>query len=73
MTSQSASRIGDSTCLPLTSERGNFVKPTAFANVKPEMKIAREEIFGPVFSILTYKTEADAIRIANDSEFGLMA
>jgi len=54
-------------------ERGNFVKPTVFANVKPEMKIAREEIFGPVLSILTYKTEADAIRMANDSEFGLMA
>ena len=54
-------------------ERGNFIKPTVFANVKPEMKIAREEIFGPVLSILTYKTEADAIRMANDSEFGLMA
>lgn len=54
-------------------ERGNFVKPTVFANVKPEMKIAREEIFGPVLSILTYKTEVEAIRMANDSEFGLMA
>jgi aldehyde dehydrogenase (NAD+) len=54
-------------------ERGNFVKPTVFANVRPEMKIAREEIFGPVLSILTYKTEADAIRMANESEFGLMA
>jgi len=54
-------------------ERGNFVKPTVFSNVKPEMKIAREEIFGPVLSILTYKTEADAIRMANDSEFGLYA
>jgi aldehyde dehydrogenase (NAD+) len=58
---------------PQGLERGNFVKPTVFANVKPEMKIAREEIFGPVLSILTYKTEADAIRMANDSEFGLMA
>ena len=58
---------------PESLERGNFVKPTVFANVKPEMKIAREEIFGPVLSILTYKTEADAIRMANDSEFGLMA
>jgi aldehyde dehydrogenase (NAD+) len=54
-------------------ERGNFVKPTVFANVKPEMKIARQEIFGPVLSILTYKTEVEAIRMANDSEFGLMA
>ena len=58
---------------PQGLERGNFVKPTVFANVKPEMRIAREEIFGPVLSILTYKTEADAIRMANDSEFGLMA
>jgi aldehyde dehydrogenase (NAD+) len=54
-------------------EFGNFVKPTVFANVKPEMKIAREEIFGPVLSILTYKTEVEAIRMANDSPFGLMA
>jgi aldehyde dehydrogenase (NAD+) len=58
---------------PQRLERGNFVKPTVFANVKPEMKIAREEIFGPVLSILTHKTEADAIRMANDSEFGLIA
>ena len=58
---------------PQGLERGNFVKPTVFANVKPEMKIAREEIFGPVLSILTHKTEADAIRMANDSEFGLIA
>ena len=54
-------------------DRGNFVKPTVFANVRASMKIAREEIFGPVLSILTYKTEAEAIRLANDSEFGLMA
>jgi aldehyde dehydrogenase (NAD+) len=58
---------------PQGLERGNFVKPTVFANVKPEMKIAREEIFGPVLSILTYKAEADAVRMANDSQFGLMA
>src|SRR5437588_9049286 len=58
---------------PQGLERGNFVKPTVFAKVKPEMKIAREEVFGPVLSILTYKTEAEAIRLANDSDFGLMA
>ncbi len=51
--------------------RGYFVKPTVFGNVKPEMTIAREEIFGPVLSILTYKDEADAVRIANDSVYGL--
>src|ERR1700758_400917 len=54
-------------------EKGNFVKPTVFAHVKHEMKIAREEIFGPVLSILTYKTEAEAIQMANDSDYGLMA
>jgi aldehyde dehydrogenase (NAD+) len=54
-------------------EKGNFVKPTVFANVKPEMRIAREEIFGPVLSILTYKTEVEAVQMANDSDYGLMA
>src|SRR5580658_278980 len=58
---------------PQGLERGNFVKPTVFAHVNPGMRIAREEIFGPVLSILTYKTEAEAIELANDSEFGLMA
>ncbi len=50
---------------------GYFVKPTVFANVTPDMRIAREEIFGPVLSIMAYKDEADAIRIANDHLFGL--
>jgi betaine-aldehyde dehydrogenase len=50
---------------------GFFVKPTVFGRVQPGMTIAREEIFGPVLSILTYKDEADAIRIANDSVYGL--
>src|SRR6201996_7376458 len=58
---------------PQGLEGGNFIKPTVFANVTADMKIAREEIFGPVLSILTYKTETEAIRLANDSEFGLMA
>src|SRR5579871_3712926 len=58
---------------PQGLERGNFVKPTVFANVKPEMKISREEIFGPVLSILTYRTEAEAVELANDTEYGLMA
>ncbi len=54
-------------------ERGNFVRPTVFARVGQDMKIAREEIFGPVLSVLTYRTEAEAIEMANDSEYGLMA
>src|SRR6202451_117759 len=58
---------------PSGLEDGNFVKPTVFANVTRDMRIAKEEIFGPVLSILTYKTEAEAIEIANDTEFGLIA
>ncbi len=52
-------------------EDGFFVKPTVFVNVKNNMTIAREEIFGPVLSIITYKTEAEAIEIANDTTYGL--
>ena len=54
-------------------EAGNFVKPTVFTNVKNNMRIAREEIFGPVLSIITYKDEEDAIAIANDTDYGLQA
>jgi betaine-aldehyde dehydrogenase len=50
---------------------GYFVKPTVFGRVKNSMTIAQEEIFGPVLSIITYKDEEDAIRIANDSPYGL--
>lgn len=56
---------------PADLPTGYFVQPTVFGRVKPDMKIAREEIFGPVLSILTYKDEDDAIRIANDSIYGL--
>jgi aldehyde dehydrogenase (NAD+) len=51
--------------------RGYFVKPTVFANVTNDMTIAREEIFGPVLSIIPYTDEEEAIRIANDSVYGL--
>ena len=54
-------------------QRGFFVRPTVFADVHPDMDIAREEIFGPVLSILAYEDEADAIRMANDSVYGLDA
>ena len=50
---------------------GFYVKPTVFAGVKNSMTIAREEIFGPVLSILPYKTEEEAIDIANDTPYGL--
>lgn len=54
-------------------EAGNFVKPTVFVRVTNDMRIAREEIFGPVLSILTYQTEEEAITIANDTLYGLQA
>ena len=52
-------------------ERGYFVRPTVFSDVGPDMTIAQEEIFGPVLTIIPYDDEADAIRIANDSIYGL--
>lgn len=58
---------------PKGLESGNFVQPTVFVNVKNNMRIAREEIFGPVLSVLTYKTEEEAIDIANDTSYGLAA
>ncbi|MFA5566563.1 MAG: aldehyde dehydrogenase family protein [Acidimicrobiia bacterium] len=52
-------------------EKGFFVQPTVFANVSNDMTIAQEEIFGPVLSIIGYEDEDDAVRIANDSDYGL--
>jgi acyl-CoA reductase-like NAD-dependent aldehyde dehydrogenase len=54
-------------------DRGYFVRPTVFSDVTPEMTIAQEEIFGPVLAIIPYDGEEDAIRIANDSVYGLAA
>ena len=50
---------------------GYFVQPTVFADVTPEMTIAREEVFGPVLAVMPYRDENDALRIANDSPYGL--
>ncbi|OAF05409.1 aldehyde dehydrogenase [Bradyrhizobium centrolobii] len=52
---------------------GYFVRPTVFTNVRNDMRIAREEIFGPVLSILSYRDEDDAVAIANDTTYGLSA
>jgi acyl-CoA reductase-like NAD-dependent aldehyde dehydrogenase len=52
-------------------ERGYYVAPTVFSEVTPGMTIAREEIFGPVLAIMPYDDEDDAVRIANDSDYGL--
>jgi aldehyde dehydrogenase (NAD+) len=54
-------------------ERGYFVRPTVFGNVRNDMTIAREEIFGPVLSIIPYRDDEDAIAIANDTPYGLHA
>ena len=58
---------------PQGLEAGYFVKPTVFVNVTNDMTIAREEIFGPVLCVITYENDEDAIRIANDTTYGLHA
>ncbi|KAH6997441.1 aldehyde dehydrogenase domain-containing protein [Ilyonectria destructans] len=58
------SRLGD---------KGYFIQPTIFSDVRPDMKIMQEEIFGPVCAIAKFKDEAEAIRLANDSTYGLAA
>jgi aldehyde dehydrogenase (NAD+) len=58
---------------PAGISKGYFVKPTIFSNVTNDMVIAREEIFGPVLCILPYSSEEEAIRIANDTPYGLAA
>jgi aldehyde dehydrogenase (NAD+) len=54
-------------------DKGFYVKPTVFANVKNDMTIAKEEIFGPVVSILGYESVDEAVEIGNDTEYGLAA
>jgi len=56
-----------------TDNGGYYVPPTIFDNVKPDQKIAQEEIFGPVLSVMSFDDETDAVSIANDSDFGLAA
>ena len=58
---------------PEELDSGYYVRPTVFGNVNNKMEIAREEIFGPVLSIIPYNSEEEAIEIANDTEYGLAA
>ncbi|MDQ0324164.1 aldehyde dehydrogenase (NAD+) [Rhodopseudomonas julia] len=58
---------------PAGFNRGYYARPTIFANVIPEMRIWREEIFGPVLAMTPFKDEAEAIRLANDTPYGLAA
>ncbi|HEY6570356.1 MAG TPA: aldehyde dehydrogenase family protein, partial [Candidatus Limnocylindrales bacterium] len=53
--------------------KGYYVRPTVFAGVRNDMTIAREEIFGPVLSVIEFETEAEAVAIANDTPYGLAA
>ncbi len=68
---EGATLVAGGTGRPNGLESGFYVKPTVFANVSNDMTIAREEIFGPVLSIIPYEDEDDAIRIANDTPYGL--
>jgi len=70
---EGATLIAGGTGLPAGIARGFFVKPTIFSNVRNDMTIAREEIFGPVLCILPYRSEEEAIQIANDTPYGLAA
>ena len=68
---EGATLVAGGTGRPEGLDKGYYVKPTVFADVTNDMTIAQEEIFGPVLSILAYDDEDDAIRIANDSPYGL--
>jgi acyl-CoA reductase-like NAD-dependent aldehyde dehydrogenase len=57
--------------LPDTVEQGWYVRPTLFADVDNQMRIAREEIFGPVLAVISYDDDDDAVRLANESDYGL--
>jgi aldehyde dehydrogenase (NAD+) len=68
---EGAQLVTGGTEMPEGLEKGYFVRPTVFANVDNKMTIAQEEIFGPVLSIIPYEDEDDAVRIANDTVYGL--
>ncbi|OED00737.1 aldehyde dehydrogenase family protein [Rhizobium sp. YK2] len=70
---EGAQLIAGGTGRPKGLEAGYYIRPTVFAHVARSMKIAREEIFGPVLVILGYEGEEEAIEIANDSDYGLSA
>jgi aldehyde dehydrogenase (NAD+) len=68
---EGARLVAGGTGRPDGLDAGYYVRPTVFADVTPEMTIAREEIFGPVLSIMPFDTEDEAIAIANDTAYGL--
>ena len=68
---EGATLVAGGTGRPKNMDKGYFVKPTVFTDVNNEMRIAKEEIFGPVLSIIPFETEEEAIKITNDSPYGL--
>jgi aldehyde dehydrogenase (NAD+) len=68
-----ATLVTGGTGLPEGVNRGFYIRPTLFRDVTPDMRIAQEEVFGPVATVMTYKDEEDGIRIANDTSYGLSA
>ena len=68
---EGATLIAGGIGIPEGIDKGFFVRPTAFADVTPEMRIWNEEVFGPLLVIATYETEDEALELANDSEYGL--
>jgi len=68
---EGATLVTGGTGKPEGLEQGYYVKPTVFRGVNNSMEIAKEEIFGPVLSIIGYDTEEEAIAIANDTDYGL--
>ena len=70
---EGARLVAGGTGRPEGLDKGYFIKPTVFGHVSNDMRVAQEEIFGPVLVIIPYKDEEDAIRIANDTPYGLSA
>jgi acyl-CoA reductase-like NAD-dependent aldehyde dehydrogenase len=68
---EGAQLVVGGTEMPDGIEKGWYVKPTLFGNANNDMRIAREEIFGPVLTVIPYDNEDEAVRIANDSDYGL--
>ena len=68
---EGATLVAGGTEMPEGCDKGYYIQPTVFANVTTDMTIANEEIFGPVLCMIKYETEEEAIKIANDTEYGL--
>ena len=71
MFTNSSILISGGTGKPSGLDKGYYVKPTVFVDVKNDMDIAKTEIFGPVLSVMPFETEEEAIKIANDTPYGL--